>query len=165
MDYAEVQFILAEAALKGWVDGGDAKAKEYYTAAVTASLQKWAEFGTLSETPVTIAEADINTFLDSKLASWDLAASKEERIAHQKYLALFWTGMEANHEYRRTGYPVLTIGAGTSFNDFILPTRFAYPNTTMATNSANAQEALTRMGGENNMKTPVWWSKKAISGN
>jgi hypothetical protein len=164
MDYAEVQFILAEAALKGWIDGGTAKAKEYYTAAVTASLEKWAEFGQYSETPVVIAEADITTFLDSKLASWDLATNKEELIANQKYLALFWTGMEAYHEYRRTGFPVLTIGAGTNFNDFILPTRFAYPNTTMATNSANAQEALSRMGGENNMKTPVWWSKQAISG-
>jgi hypothetical protein len=35
----------------------------------------------------------------------------------------------------------------------------------MATNSINVNEALQRMGGENDMKTPVWWSKKAITGN
>jgi hypothetical protein len=70
--------------------------------------------------------------------------------------------MEAYHEYRRTGFPILTIGPGTGQNDFILPTRFAYPNTTMATNSENAQAAVSRMGG-NDMKTPVWWSKQAIS--
>jgi hypothetical protein len=69
--------------------------------------------------------------------------------------------MEAYHEYRRTGYPVLTIGTGT-FNDHVLPTRFGYPNTTISTNTANAQAALSNMGGGNDMKTPVWWSKKAI---
>jgi hypothetical protein len=162
MDYAEVRFILAEAALKGWITGGEATAKEHYQAAVTASLQKWAGLGQFGETPVIITAENIATFLASGLASWDNAANKEELIANQKYLALFWTGMEAYHEYRRTGYPVLTIGAGTTYNDHILPTRFSYPNTTMATNNENAQEALERMGGENNMKTPVWWSKQAI---
>lgn len=162
MDYAEVQFILAEAALKGAISGGELAAKQYYENAVTASIQKWAELGQFSETPVTVSEENITDFLASNLAAWDLASNKTELIANQKYLALFWVGMEAYHEYRRTGFPELTIGRGTVFNDYILPTRFAYPNTTMATNNANAQEALTRMGGENNMKTPVWWSKQAI---
>ncbi|NJX15848.1 SusD/RagB family nutrient-binding outer membrane lipoprotein [Tamlana crocina] len=166
MDYAEVQFILAEAALKGSIAGGELAAKQYYENAVTASIEKWAELGQFSETPVEISVENIEAFLASDLASWDNATNKAELIANQKFLSLFWIGMEAYHEYRRTGYPELTIGRGTVFNDYVLPTRFAYPNTTMATNNANAQEALTRMGGENNMKTPVWWSKQAIeSGN
>ncbi|SFW24467.1 Starch-binding associating with outer membrane [Sinomicrobium oceani] len=162
MDYAEVQFILAEAALKGYISGGETAARSYYTNAVTASLEKWAPFGQYSETPVQISPNDITVFLDSPLASWDLSENKEELIANQKYLALFWVGMEAYHEYRRTGYPVLTIGRGTVYNNYILPTRFAYPTTTMATNGENAKIALERMGGENNMRTPVWWSKQAI---
>ena len=163
MDYAEVQFILAEAALNGYITGGETAAKAYYTAAVTASMKKWAPLGALSEIPVTITDADITTYLASSLGSWDLATNKKEIIGNQKYLALFWIGMEAYHEYRRTGYPVLTIGKGAIYNDYILPTRFAYPNTTMATNGENAKLALDRMGGENNMKTPVWWSKQAIA--
>ncbi len=162
MDYAEVQFILAEAALKGYISGGETEAQNHYTNAVTASLQKWSGFGMYSEEPSSISQQNITDFLASDLASWENAGNKEELIANQKYLALFWVGMEAYHEYRRTGYPVLTIGAGTIYNNYILPTRFAYPNTTMATNSDNAQEALDRMGGSNNMKTPVWWSKQAI---
>ncbi|WP_321334446.1 SusD/RagB family nutrient-binding outer membrane lipoprotein [uncultured Bacteroides sp.] len=162
MDYAELQFIYAEAALKGYISGGESQAKTYYEAAVTASLQKWAPFGSYSETPVTISADDITAFLQSALASWDASTNKEELIADQKFLALFWIGMEAYHEYRRTGYPQLTIGGGTVYNDYVLPTRFAYPTTTMATNGANAQIAIDRMGGENNMKTPVWWSKQAI---
>lgn len=163
MDYAEVQFILAEAALKGWIAGGTAGAKQYYENAVTASVEKWAEYGQFSETPVLVTDSDITELLQSDLASWDKAANKEELIGNQKYLALFWIGMEAYHEYRRTGYPELTVGDGAVFNDYILPTRFAYPTTTLATNSQNAQEAISRMG-PNTMKTPVWWSKQAISG-
>ena len=55
--------------------------------------------------------------------------------------------MEAYHEYRRTGYPVLTIGEGTIYNDNILPTSFGFPNTTMPTNGDNADAALEEMGG------------------
>ncbi len=161
MDYAEVQFILAEAALKGWITGGEAAAKTYYETALRASVNKWAPLGIYAEEQVYITENDINVFLNSELASWEEATNKEELIANQKYLALFWTGMEAYHEYRRTGYPALTIGEGT-YNDHILPTRFAYTAITMATNGDNANIALERMGGSNNMKTPVWWSKQAV---
>ncbi len=162
MDYAEVQFIFAEAAFDGLIPGGEAAAKSYYEAAITASMEKWSELGAWSETPTSITQADIDTYLASPLGSWDLASDKEEAIANQKYLALFWIGMEAWHEYRRTGFPVLTIGDGTVYNDHILPTRFGYPAITMSTNSANAKEALSNMGGANDMKTPVWWSKQAI---
>ncbi len=163
MDYAEIQFIYAEAALKGVISGGAAAAKSYYEAGVRASMEKWSAQGAYSETPVSISTSDVNTYLASPLGSWDLAANKAEFLGNQKFLALFWVGMEAYHEYRRTGYPVLSIGEGTIYNDMILPTRFGYPNTTMSTNSANANAALTEMGGPNDMKTPVWWSKQAIA--
>ena len=161
MDYAEVLFIWAEAALKGYIEGGEAKAETYYQAAVTASVEKWAGVGQYCATPVVITPDDITALLDSKLASWELADNKEELIANQKFLALFWIGMEAYHEYRRTEYPVLTIGEGTTYNDLVFPSRFAYHTTTLATNGAHAAEALQRMGGANDMKTPVWWSKQA----
>jgi hypothetical protein len=164
MDYAEIQFILAEAALKGLITGGQSAAKSYYEAGVRASMEKWSALGAYSETPTSITAAEVDTYLASPLGSWDLATNKNEFLGNQKYLALFWVGMEAYHEYRRTGYPVLTIGEGTIYNDHILPTRFGYPNTTVSTNSDNANAALEEMGGPNDMKTPVWWSKQAIAG-
>ncbi len=165
MDYAEVQFILAEAAYKGLIGGGVSKAKEYYEQAVTASIEKWSELGQYSMTPVTVSSDDISTFLASDLASWEKSSNKLRLIAEQKFLALFWIGMEAYHEIRRTGYPELTIGAGTVYNDFTFPTRFAYCANTLATNSENVRIALERMGGENDMKLPVWWSRQAIANN
>ncbi len=164
MDYAETRFIFAEAALKGYIAGGQAAAKNYYEAGVRASMEKWSEQGAYSDPAVTITSAEVDAYLASSLGSWDLAADKEEFLGNQKYLALFWVGMEAYHEYRRTGYPVLTIGEGTIYNDHVLPTRLGYPNITITTNSANANAALEEMGGPNDMKTPVWWSKQAITG-
>lgn len=162
MDYAEVQFILAEAALKGLIAGGEEAAKTYYETAVKASMQKWSDFAVSVNPDCLITADDMDAFLTTSLGSWDLASDKAELIANQKYLALFWVGMEDWHEYRRTGMPKLKIGSGCVYNDMILPTRFAYPSTTLATNSDHVQEALQRMGGENDMKTPVWWSRQAI---
>ena len=44
MGFDELEFILAEAALKGIINGGDAAARTYYEAAVTANMQKWTKF-------------------------------------------------------------------------------------------------------------------------
>ena len=164
MDYAEVQFILAEMAERGLISGGEEAARAYYEAGVTASLKKWGEWGQYSKSPKEITDEDVATYLASSLGNWDASDNKLELIGNQKYLALFWTGMEAFAEVRRTGYPQLTIGNGTDYNDYQYPQRFAYPNVTVANNRQNVEEALQRMGGENTMKTPVWWSKQAITG-
>ncbi|HEY9543966.1 SusD/RagB family nutrient-binding outer membrane lipoprotein [Prevotella sp.] len=161
MDYAEVEFILAEAAMKGWISGGEETAKTHYLNAVKASLKKWSAFGAATNPDNTITDEAIEDFLVSPLASWDDAANKLKLIGQQRYLAAFMIGMEGWSEYRRTGYPELKIDESW-MNDGVLPTRFAYPNTTIATNHDNAEAALKRMGGANDMKTPVWWSKSAI---
>ncbi len=164
LDYAEVNFILAEMALKGKISGGESVARSYYDAGVRASLEKWGPVGQYSEVPHTITAEDVDTYLASPLANWDLNTDHEQLIGNQKWLALFWTGMEAYNEVRRTGYPVLTIGNGTEYNDYEYPQRFGYPATTVANNRDNVQEAIDRLGGENNMRKPVWWSKQAITG-
>lgn len=167
MDYAEVKFILAEAAVKSLIQGGNAIARSNYEAGIAASMQKWSELGAYSADPISISNGEIADFLQFEGVAFSSNSSQaelEELIANQKHVALFWIGMEAWHEYRRTGYPILTIGNGT-LNNHILPRRFAYPSVTMATNSSNAKAALQNMGGENNMQTPVWWSKKAINEN
>lgn len=168
LDYSEVEFCLAEAALKGLIDGGEEAARQHYEAAVTASCNKW---GQLDYLPADVAEnirmdqEDIDKLLAGKLAGWDQNENKEELIGNQKYLSLFWVGFEAYNELRRTSYPRVIIGPGTAFNNYELPQRMGYPSTTMGTNGANAKVALDRQGGDNTMRTPVWWSYKAINGN
>lgn len=164
-DYSEILFIYAEAALKGWIDGGDSKARSYYESAVKASCEKWAQLEVYSKVKAPIDNAHINSLLSGRLAGWDNNPNKEKLIAEQKFLSLFWVGMEAYHEIRRTGWPMLTIGPATYANNNQYPQRLSYPSTTVGSNPDNVAEALSRMGGENNMRTAVWWSIKAITGN
>ncbi len=163
-DYSEILFIYAEAAQKGWIDGGEAMARSYYENAVKASCSKWAELEQFSKVKAPIDDTSVNALLSGKLAGWDNNPDKEKLIAEQKFLSLFWVGMEAYHEIRRTGWPLLTIGPGTYANDKQFPQRLSYPSTSVGPNPDNVNEALARMGGENNMRTSVWWSIKAITG-
>ncbi|MDE7406953.1 MAG: SusD/RagB family nutrient-binding outer membrane lipoprotein, partial [Muribaculaceae bacterium] len=170
MDFAELQFILAEASLKGFIPGGEAAAKDYYKAGLTASVDRWSAIAaTQLEKAYTLNDDEREFFLDCDLTSWPEGTEAQlKRIAEQKYIALFMIGFEAFHELHRTGYPELTIGVGCIYNlgddnKPKFPTRFAYPATTLATNYANCMEALQRMGGNNNMRTNLWWSKAAIA--
>lgn len=157
MKYDEVLFIYSEAAKRGWIAGGDIAAADFYRQAITASIRFW---GSIDTNKIVITDRTIENFLAKVPYNNTL-----EQIINQKYIALFWTGYEAWHEYRRTGYPDLVIGIATS-NDHILPTRFQYPDNTASVNIANYQAQVERMrtvyNGDDDMKTPVWWSKKAV---
>ena len=157
MKYDEVLFIFAEAAKRGWIPGGDDLASKYYYDAIRASIRYWSD---TSISGTEVAEETISKFMEN--VPYD---NTLEQILNQKYVALFWTGFEGWHEYRRTGYPVLEIGSGTQ-NDHILPTRFAYPYRTIETNPENYRLAVERLrtvfNGADDMKTPVWWSRQAV---
>lgn len=170
MDYAEVEFIFAEAALKGWISGGVTAAKEHYEAAIRASIEKWGEeapYAELSNDNVApdVSEGRVADFLALPAVYFDENYSESiltGLIGDQKYLALFWIGMEAWHECRRTGYPVLEIGNGASYNDFQLPKRFAYVVSAVGSNPTEAAIAIARIKGSDDMLQPVWWSREAI---
>lgn len=175
MSYDELLFIKAEAALKGWISGS---AEEYYKAAVTASCEKWGQYGpyaaypvangsTVATGPVTIAQKDITALLESDLARWD---GTEQRLAEQKWLSLFWVvGFQMYHEMRRTGYPECKTGKGTielGRTDGKFIARYPYPLISIANNRANYEEAFNEQGGtidDNTMIFPVWWSGQAVA--
>ena len=173
MDYAEFLFIKSEAAFYGWIGGN---AKDYYEAAVTASCQRWNEFGKYARFPdengnpgpVTITSADISAMLAQPKTMYD---GTIERIQTQKWVSLFWVvGYEMYHEMRRTGYPDMPLGsrilsANRSAGRFI--ERFGYPQVALNNNNDNYRLAiLDQKGSESNMSTmvlPVWWSGQAVA--
>lgn len=160
MNYDEVLFIWAEAAQKGIIPGGESAAENYYNQAVEASLRHWSE---MPGNRYPLSELAISQFL-SKIQY----EGTYRQLMNQKYIALFWCGFEAWAEYRRTGYPELSI-APTTLNDNILPRRLEYPVNTAATNPENYAAAVARLRGEykgdDDMKTPVWWSKYRVEHN
>lgn len=144
LNYAEVQLILAEAALKGWIT--NKTADTYYQEGVTARITYWGR--------------SVGTYLSGATVAWDDNDTFEQTMAKifwQKYLALFMTDMQSWIEYRRTGYPVLPKGPGL-MNDGVMPTRLFYPLSVQATNLQNYNKVVANQGADD-LKTLVWWQK------
>lgn len=144
LNFAEVQFMLAEAALKGWIT--DKPTKTYYEDGITARITYWGR--------------SVGSYLTGDVVAWDeneTFEQKMEKIFWQKYLSLFMTDMQSWIEYRRTGFPVLPKGPGL-LNDGVMPTRLFYPLSVQATNLQNYNKVIERQGADD-LKTLVWWQK------
>ena len=152
MSYAEVQFILAEAAERGIAGLTPALAQGYYKGGVTASIQQWSG---LSGQPV--AQSAIDAYLAQPAIAYAAGTDGLKQIALQRWIALFTDGGTAWAEYRRTCQPALVPGpaALTTY----IPRRFYYPTTETSANGANLNAAITRQGVDN-FSTRIWWNSK-----
>jgi hypothetical protein len=147
MNYAELKFILAEAAVKGWIAGD---AETYYDDGAKNSITLWLPNWSV---PVT-------TYLQDAAMEWIPGATvdeKMERIHLQKYYALFLNDLQQWFEYRRTGHPALPQGSGLR-NNGIMPARMTYPVYVQSTNPTNYQIAVASQGPDV-ISTQVWWQK------
>ncbi|SDD75589.1 SusD/RagB family nutrient-binding outer membrane lipoprotein [Niabella drilacis] len=145
MNYAEVQFLLAEAALKGYISK---PYRPYYQNGVKASVELWGK------------TIDTATYFKTPLASIDSAATdtdKLKRIHLQKYFAMMFTDFQQWYEYRRTGALDLYIGPGLQ-NGSKMPSRMVYPTLVQTLNRANYDKAVAAMGG-NGINQKVWWQQ------
>ncbi|WP_222619800.1 MULTISPECIES: SusD/RagB family nutrient-binding outer membrane lipoprotein [Pontibacter] len=144
LNYGEVQFILAEAALRGYISSDP---KTYYDKGVAGAITMWG-----LEVPA--------GHLEKEAVAWNNAAdfeAKLDKIMLQKYYTLFFTDFQQWFEYRRTGHPVLPIGPGVQ-NGGVMPSRFRYPITVQSLNGANYSAAVAAMGGDD-INTKVWWDQ------
>jgi hypothetical protein len=147
MNYAELKFILAEAAAKGWISGS---AGTYYNDGALNSITLWLPNWSVP----------INTYLTNADMQWDDSETldqKMEKIHLQKYYALFLTDLQQWFEYRRTGHPVLPKGAGLR-NAGVMPARMTYPVYVQSTNPTNYKLAVAAQGPDL-ISTQVWWQK------
>ncbi len=112
MNKDEVEFILAEAAVKGYITGN---AETYYRTGIRYSMERWG----VSESDITGYLAQPAIALPGNMAG-DLA-----KIAEQKWLALFSVAVESYLDLRRTQLPdIFDNGNLTSYK---FPIRFRYP--------------------------------------
>lgn len=155
MSFAEVQFTLAEAAVKGWNVGGSAQT--FYENGVKAAMQVLTIFG--DKVPaVSTAEYDAY-ILANPFKATGTDAQKIEQIITQKWIVLLFNGFEAFSEYRRTGYPVLVpVNDPTGETKGTVPRRLIYDQSELITNAANYKVAISRQGLDL-MTTRIWWDK------
>lgn len=172
---AETQFLLAEAVLRGWIDG-DAKA--YYEKGIELSFQQWgagdAEAYINDATSIPDDHSDFlnqpyNRATDVKVA-WDAESTPErhlEQIITQKWIANFPMGLEAWAEYRRTGYPELCESvsvneSGATVHSIKDYHRLRYPYTEETLNPDNYAAAVQALGGADAEGTRLFWQGKGI---
>jgi len=153
LTYAEVCFLRAEAAFRGWTNED---AQTWYNAGVRAAMEMYE-----------IAENDIVTFIENDGAFNNTL----EQIMVQKWVALYLDGWEAFAEYRRTGYPQLfkwdleldgikiTSAKWVEVPRNYVPGRLKYPESEMFFNETNYNVAVERQGGDSYYQQ-VWWAKE-----
>ena len=142
LNYAEVQFMLAEAAVRGYTSGN---ARTLYENGVTNAITFW----NLAVPTGHLARPGV---------AWVASGTTEqqmEQILTQKYFTYFFTDFQMWFEHRRTGYPVLPKGPGLQ-NGGEMPKRLFYPTSVQSLNRTNYQAAVAAMGGDE-LSIPVWW--------
>lgn len=135
MHYAELQFILAEAAQKGYITGD---AATFYQNGVGANMNY-------------LGITDTEAYLANPKVA--LSGDELEKIATQKWLSLFLVGLEAWFDYRRTGLPALTPGPNAVLDE--LPVRIQYPSGEQVLN-ADAYQAAVSSQGPDEINTEMW---------
>lgn len=159
MNVAEVDFILAEAAAKGWING---TGESYYYKGIADAINYWLPNVLINPNDPAVKDYAVKADID-----WENSlplntttpgtASKMELIMLQKYYANFLVDFQQWFEYRRTGHPFLPKGTGL-VNGGKMPARLNYPSISQSTNPTNYKNAVATQGTDD-INTLVWWQK------
>jgi hypothetical protein len=133
LDYAEVEFYLAEAAARGYNVGGTAD--QFYKNGVEASILQWGG-----------AQGDADTYYAQPSVTYATASgSWQQKIGTQAWIAFYNRGWDGWIDTRRLNYPVLP-APDQAVSTF--PERFTYPVTETNVNSDNYKAAAAAIGGD-----------------
>ena len=166
---AEVYFIRAEGALKGWNMGGSAE--EMYNKGIEASMKQWgiadaaaiAAYQNSTATPIAPGDFLNSPALNNAPIKWSADPNTQLlQIATQKWVALYPDGMEAWADMRRAKRPVLYPVANSDNGDIPAgerPRRIPFIDYEKNTNGEEVTKAAALLGGPDKATTPLWWDK------
>lgn len=142
MSYSELNFLMAEAATKGYITGD---AETYYNEGIRAAF----EFNEIEDQYATY-------IVGSGVAFSSVTANALKQIAEQNWIAMYDQGIESWTEWRRTGYPVLALPVDAVVGS--IPSRYNYPPIESSVNAANYDAAVAAQGPDL-LTTDIWWMK------
>lgn len=151
LDYAQVEFMLAEAAERGISGAGSAA--DHYNEGIRASMMYWND-GSVSSTDIdnyiNSADVDYATLIGTE--SW------REVIGRQKWIALYMQGIQGWTEYRRLDFGILQAPAGGSLGtSATVPNRLTYPTDEFLLNEDEYTNGVSLLGGPDDQNTKLWW--------
>ncbi|TVZ26881.1 SusD-like starch-binding protein associating with outer membrane [Gillisia sp. Hel_I_86] len=137
---SESYYLLAEAAIKGFISGD---AQEFYTQGLMASLDSY------DGQPGEIAQADKDAYLASSRGSLDGLTNDKaiQQISEEQYVALFTRGLEAWTHWKRTKTPDFMLPVDAVVGDIIR--RIQIPLSEISSNP-NAPDVVP-------ITTPMWF--------
>ena len=165
-NYWDLQFILAEANVRGWITGTSAQA--FYAAGISSSMKFIVNY-TKDISDYTHDMKMDAAYIDAYPASAPvvLSGSAEHQISQiikQNYIAGFLHNFnyKAWYENRRTGYPEFILNASTNLNvpTTQFPLRWLYPSNELSYNTDNLNAAINnQFGGNDNVNGVMWLLK------
>lgn len=153
---AEVEFLLAEAASKGWTVPGDVKS--HYEAGIRASMQVLNNYYDIVSK---ISDEEIEQYI----AENPVGDNPRESINTQAWILHLTNPSEGWANLRRSDYPALAdrtllpVRGDFPHEDpnMQTPVRLRYPLLEAKYNSVNYEKAVERLGGTDDWHTRVWW--------
>lgn len=153
---AEVEFLLAEAASKGWNVPGDANT--HYEAGIRASMQMLNSYYDIVSK---ISDEEIDEYISEN----PLGDNPREAINTQAWILHLTNPSEGWANLRRSDYPALAdrtllpVRGDFPHEDpnMQTPTRLRYPLLEDKYNSVNYKQAVDRIGGNDDWHARVWW--------
>ncbi len=165
LSYPMVKFILAEAAVRGWISEGSAEG--HYADGVKAAMQFTAgntPDNTLFHHGMRMTETYINDYaVSDKVKLAGTVENKIKQIITQRFISTFLQApFDAFFENRRTGYPKFTINPASNSNvpSDRLPVRWMYPNSELNYNTDNVSAAISSQFGGSDDNNQVMWLLK-----
>lgn len=166
VSYTENYLLLADAAARGLISGGNAVAKDYFKKGIEAAMQQFSYYtAAKAVSEVYLSNQNVTDYINSRLVAFDANPLKE--INWEYYVTTFGDEYETFANWRRTGYPEISSVYAAPHNrpsypnnvTNEIPRRFTYPTGEETVNRANYQEAVSRMQGGDEMSSRVWWDK------
>lgn len=173
MTPAEMWFLRAEAALRGWTDED---VKMCYEQGVRISFEQWNAKGIddylkserIGQDYIDIYDSSNNIEARCRVSPcWHERDSREiklEKIITQKWIALYPEGCEAWAEQRRTGYPSLfpvriNNSPGGCINTETMIRRLNFPGSVKSLDAMLYRELVTLFGKPDDAGERLWWDK------
>jgi len=146
MDYTEAEFLLAEAAERGYTVTGTAAS--HYNNAVTSSVLYWGG-----------SAADATAYLAQPAVAYATATGTwREKIGTQAWLGYYFRGFTAWTSWRRLDYPRLIASPKHVADVNGVPVRYSYPISEQTLNATNYTAASAAIGGDK-AETRLFWDK------
>lgn len=143
MSFAEVQFILAEAAMRGWIAGD---AESFYNEGISASMEFYG-----------IPASQIEDYLQQPGVALN-SGNEIHYVILQKYIASFMnSGWNSFFEQRRTGFPTFDVSGGGILNDGRIPKRWMYPEVELQLNRDAVTAAIARQFPQGDEVNGLMW--------